>query len=267
LASARRCFIKIWITKPHQLAPCKILTAFESAWARALKELRAVDPGAEFEIISSNPGEIHGELLTRLWITRILPSKDSEHLISEIDFVPNKYALLRLQSTADAADARLLGTIYCTRSYPEPKFSTTASKGKIKAHHTDASRSTPLLAPHFLYINLDSSHLPRENWLAQGGPFNDAANLGIQYALEDGFLRNDKAGQPLNYAFFAYRDGWPLVHGLFYPRVGWHTYFGGYLADPALDKVICWSDNHVPLTAGTHQANVSFLLRKLGHAT
>jgi len=217
-----------------------------AAWTRAAKEA-----SAELHWVRPNKYEVHGDMLVRLWNTEIIANEDDEHLISEIDFLPERMAVPKLMDTADKGKLKIIGAPYVTRTYADHACTDT-SPGQLKSYLAPDGK-TALLGPWLLYVRNRGLGTLRSDWLAPSSSFNDAGNLGIKYALED------KAITPDQFAFLSYRDAWPIAHGCQYPGVGTHFFFARELDAPA-DKVIGWANCKRPLTAGQHLENVAFCL-------
>jgi hypothetical protein len=233
--------LKLWITGPKGdlggLRP-----ALERQWLRVAQDAN-VDL-ADVNFVEPRDHEIHGEMLSRLWVEEVRDSADPEHLLSEIDFIPCRNALNFLSQ----APFHLIGAKYVRREYP-PGANPLHGPGEVKTYEMNG---LPLIAPWFLYLRLspqNSTKLPPETWLQAGGEFNDAANLALHHAIQAGFVREE------DFALLPGKDAWPRCHGVWYPKVGTHAFFASSLGAPA-DKELCWG-----LKAGDHFSNVRALLR------
>lgn len=230
--------MKILITAPRGARCGGLRARLENKWS-----LVAKDANADIEFLEPESHEIHGELLTRLWVTHIRPANlaGCPVLLSEIDFIPVR----------GAANSRSWSNFtcvpYCTRIY-DPGVSPSLSGGRLQ----EASVSGfPLCAPWFAVFNLDAfASVLDDDWLGASGPFNDAMNLAGHRLMERTSIRPH---------FLSGKDAFPSIHGVRYPGLGTHCFFARALDEPE-DTVICWPDQPRSLTAGQHRTNVHQLL-------
>ena len=255
----RSPLLQVWITRPHGAKLRDLTPALERRWTMAAKYLTDFGHPTTVHFCEALPGEIHGEFLTRLWVTEIRDHDDPFHVISEIDFNPQRLALVRLFRDATSCALRLVAPAYVTRDYL-PEQHPARDQGVVRSYRASADPQDPvhLMAPWFVYLDLrDREHVLRlpETWLGASGPFNDAANTALVTALEAGFLST----HPRNWGLLFHRDAWPAVHGVRYPRIGTHYFFARALDQPD-DSVICWPDHKDSLTAGEHYRNIRRLI-------
>lgn len=225
--------MKFWITEPHA-ASGPLQDALRARWL-------ALKGPAKLTFMQANPGEIHGELLTRIW-TYILEADEHEkrfkglptdlHVISETDFI--------LQ---DAASQVLLDDyLTTTKALFVPNL--TRDKETLELQH-----HFPLSAPWLLGINknLFDIHNVKPDWLGASGPLNDAANFAFFNSLDN---LTDGDFHILT-AHDARSDG---ILGVHYPHFGRHCFWNREFNSPP-DKILLgdW-------TVGRHTAGIKHLL-------
>lgn len=196
-----------------------------------------------------SPYMIHGELLNRMWLDIRYNIRRGNNFvaISEIDFIPDS-AMPNLVTDYFALNPRLraLLTPYVTRDTPDHSL-----------RHYTTDKDLPLIAPWFMALNLAGLETwPSLDWLAAGGPRNDAGNLALQNALESGFLTEE------NYLAIKPRDlrqDDPDLWGLELPGYGAHVFFSQrYDEDPSYELVP--GTGH---TVGRHLGGITrFLARR-----
>lgn len=238
--------LKIYITKPHGSKLGGLEQKLQERW-----RLAANDSKTEIEFVEAEKHEIHGQLLTRLWVTRALhdlTSGGEDVLISEIDMVPTR----EIVSTCDnlfIGDVDLACAPYVTRVY-QPGESPSRAPGELTFHQV---ANQMLAGPWFLYLNMPAHDAGRlsDDWLGAAGPYNDAANLAPHRLLEV---------QPnAIVSYIPTVDAYPTIHGTRHKGIGTHGFFARAL-DLADDEVICWPEQPSSLTAGEHRRHFQHLL-------
>ena len=236
--------MQIWVSSPLGAQLGGLAERLRSSWRMAAKYA-----SADLHFVEPRRNEIHGELLSRLWITEIAQHEDPVHIISELDFQPYRQGPLRTLLAAQRRNLNFLYSQYLTRIY-EPSDDVEKMPGQLLAHTHD---NCDLVGAWYLFLDLRHPHtrdLP-DDFLAQSGPYNDPANKSVAKGLNAGFL----SYTPRNFASLKFVDGFPCFHGSIYPGVGRHFFFSRALDQPD-DDVICWSHCRRPLTAGYHRQNV-----------
>jgi len=216
--------MKLWITEPHGVAS-PLQDALKARWTR-------LAPNTCIEFVTAKRGEIHGELLTRIWALILADKEFSQHLISEADFLlEDATSIVMYEALLDCRKAIFVPN--CVR-------------------HPDTLELKPLFpitAPWLLGFNkelLDLYQLPFD-FLAAGGPCNDAANLAFFNSMEVMFDGNFY----IIPAKDARKHG---ILGISYPGIGYHCFWNReYLSSP--DKILMgdW-------TVGRHLKGVRKLL-------
>jgi len=159
--------MKIFITRPAgPKHPFEL--KFLSHWNDVANSIS----GGPAVVIEPTPHEIHGELLIRLWSD--LRTLKEPFLISESDFWP----------FADEVDDLF-------RSMQRRRLAAVLTPLSRRVPGTDGDMDEqfyePLVAPWFLMLNPPAFRAaPDLDWLKQGGPFNDAANLAFCNAARSG---------------------------------------------------------------------------------
>lgn len=240
----RRALLKVYLTAPAGAQLGGHRPTVERLWAKASHAAETT-----FDIVENRSGEIHGELLSRLWVERVYEDLESgqDVLLSEIDFIPYTDTVQRLDRVPNMVLVRYLTRIY------QPDADVRREPGVFRAHHFDEARRVPLVGPWLMKLPALGDwwrKIPRD-WLAQGGPFNDAANLAYVR------LRESEIDHPI--IWLKHLDVHPLIHGADYRRIGVHVFFARALDLPD-NHIICWPETTQPLTAGIHRHNLTRLL-------
>lgn len=170
--------MKIYLTRPR--GP---MHKFEQAFIAHWHGVSTLLSGNPPYLLENNLHETHGELLTRLW--NDLRGEKEAILISESDFWPFADEVDDLIRSAQRRQLAACFTPLSRRDTPD------CSERVLE----------PLVAPWFILLHPSFFKAqPPLDWLRQGGPFNDAANLAYLRGVEAGcFLQhNVKWLTPLN---------------------------------------------------------------------
>lgn len=214
--------MKIHITRPQ--TPTPLDPQLAAAWGRLDTKVR---------FYQAEPYEVHGELLARIY-QATLDSSDPKHIISELDFIPEPY--MDDQVSKWLYTYPLIRVAYGTRPGPTYKFKTEGL----------------LTGAWFLAFNRDLLRAePPIDWLREGGPFNDAANLALHHLIAtDPTLDLDREVLTLEPL-----DTYPNL-AIEYRNVGSHAFFHRHLNDPAHHQLT------PGVTVGDHTRAIQRLLKK-----
>ena len=234
--------MQVWISKPHGAQLGGLEQKLRDKWLMSVDWARNEDCPVEISFLEPEKYETHGELLTRLWDQEIRDHTDPSHLISELDFIPTRQTVARLISSQNQGRLLFIGAHYVTRN----------DAGGLQAY---TRNGTPLTAAWIMALRMEQATRTRlpNDWLAAGGPKNDAANLAVETALVAGALA------PFDHAYLPYRDGRPVGHWVRYPKTGKHLFFARSLDEPD-DTVLLNFNNRDPLTVGEHRRDIRRIL-------
>lgn len=197
-----------------------------------------------FTVVEPIAGEIHGQLLERLWREAVYDALDGggSVLVSEVDFVPERRHFRVLESLPETG---LLLAPYSTRIY-QPGSDVIQQPGTIALHSAPPldgqGPRIPLVGAWFVLLRPGAwvRNVPLD-WLGAAGPFNDAAN----HAYLELAKLPEKQRPPV--LWLRPRDLHPLGHGIEYEGLGAHLFFARHADDPD-DAVCCWPELPQPLT-------------------
>lgn len=211
------------------LAKSPELRAILQCW-----QLIASEVNAGLHVRENHPWEVHGELLSRIW-SEIRYGEPGTYILSETDFIPRRSLLCDLMY--ELAVPRFRCTSHFTRDA-----------------HLELVDHWPLSAPWFMTFDLcfRPPAWPPVDWLAAGGPFNDAANLAAQNAVKSKFaLAKD-------IRWLEVEDAAPLM-GAHLKGYGTHCFFARHFLDSP-DTVLLPGSGY---TVQEHKSRIRELLRQM----
>ena len=239
----------IFLSAPRGACIGGFRSEIEERWRDAARIARA-----ELHILEPNEFEIHGEFFTRLWVSELYDLLDTQNdvLISELDFVPEPKGPARLFNHPGFTLVKFIDRVYLPDAdvnqkpgqLVNPTIDIPAPVGDIGKVPTIGAWLIKLVPGYYI------RRLPRD-WLAAGGPHNDAANLALLHLLGNSAVDRN---HPLT--ILQHEDLWPLVHSLNYRSVGAHLFFARDL-DAYDNTNIGWTHTAQPLTAERHRKGVS----------
>lgn len=243
--------MKIILTNPHNCSLGGLRGHTLALW-----EASAERHNLSVKTIEPTRSEIHGELLSRIWVEEFYNAGEAEFLISESDFVPTLTVLDEVFDRLDRG-AQFVYARYSTREWFQGQDPNT-NPGIIRHWDPDfhiESKEPAIPGAWFLAGRIRSENVWRNiphDWLRAGGERNDAANLAAQVLRSAGVPAEDM------WAFGPYQS--TVSHlATYYRGLGSHAFYAR-ASDKDPDEAVDEFASPTPLLANTVREGIRKLV-------